>query len=102
VLRYVAHASFRVDQRCCLPLCFIADGEPIPLDDAGNPLLGDIGLFLKKAIKTAIPDATLKYIDPTYMVQVREVLCTQVEVLFYQRVGRQILGQVQGEAKGGP
>jgi hypothetical protein len=53
--------------------CFVADGEPIPLDDAGNPLLGDIGLFLKKAIKTAIPDATLKYIDPTYMVQVTSV-----------------------------
>jgi hypothetical protein len=51
--------------------CCCADGEPIPLDEAGNPLLGDIGIFLKKAIKAAIPDATLKYIDPTYMVQVR-------------------------------
>jgi hypothetical protein len=57
--------------------CVSAAGEPIPLDEAGNPLLGDIGIFLKKAIKAAIPDATLKYIDPTYMVQVRWVITKQ-------------------------
>eukprot|EP00879_Flechtneria_rotunda_P018950 GHRR01019893.1.p1 GENE.GHRR01019893.1~~GHRR01019893.1.p1 ORF type:complete len:596 (+),score=208.92 GHRR01019893.1:424-2211(+) len=45
------------------------EDEPIPVDDAGNPLLRDIGAALKKGIKAVIPDADVKYIDPTYMVQ---------------------------------
>lgn len=40
------------------------------MDEAGNPKLRDIGLFLKSAIKKAIPDADVKYIDPSNMVQV--------------------------------
>jgi hypothetical protein len=32
-------------------------GEQVPLDERGNPLLRDIGTFLKKKIKAAIPDA---------------------------------------------
>jgi hypothetical protein len=47
------------------------DKESIPLDEAGNPKLKDIGLFLKSAIKKAISDADVKYIDPSNMVQVR-------------------------------
>jgi hypothetical protein len=45
--------------------------ETIPVDEAGNPKLRDIGLFLKSAIKKHIPDADVKYIDPSNMVQVR-------------------------------
>ncbi|WIA22805.1 hypothetical protein OEZ86_009756 [Tetradesmus obliquus] len=60
-------------------------GEPIPLDEAGNPLLGDIGIFLKKAIKAAIPDSTLKYIDPTYMVQA--VPCTSPDHIYCRVLG---------------
>jgi hypothetical protein len=48
-----------------------AGNETIPLDEAGNPKLRDIGLFLKSAIKKHIPDADVKYIDPSNMVQVR-------------------------------
>ncbi|KAF6265494.1 phosphofructokinase family protein [Scenedesmus sp. NREL 46B-D3] len=61
------------------------DGEPMQLDEAGNPLLGDIGTFLKKAIKAAIPDATLKYIDPTYMVQA--VPCTSPDHIYCRVLG---------------
>lgn len=39
------------------------------LDEAGNPVLGNIGSFLKKQLKAAIPDADIKYIDPTYMIR---------------------------------
>lgn len=50
--------------------CVPAGNEAIPLDEAGNPKLRDIGLFLKSAIKKHIPDADVKYIDPSNMVQV--------------------------------
>lgn len=48
--------------------------EAIPLDDAGNPKLRDIGQFLKKAIKEVIPDADVKYIDPSNLVQVSNIM----------------------------
>jgi 6-phosphofructokinase 1 len=43
-------------------------------DDSGNPLLGDIGIFLKTAIKKYFKEHTdlyinVKYIDPSYMVR---------------------------------
>jgi len=43
-------------------------------DDSGNPLLGDIGIFLKTEIKKYFKEHTdlyinLKYIDPSYMVR---------------------------------
>ena len=43
-------------------------------DDSGNPVLGDIGLFLKTEIKKYFKENTdyyvnLKYIDPSYMVR---------------------------------
>jgi 6-phosphofructokinase 1 len=43
-------------------------------DDSGNPVLGDIGIFLKTAIKKYFKEQTdlyinLKYIDPSYMVR---------------------------------
>lgn len=34
--------------------------EPVPVDEAGNPLLRDIGAHLKKALKAAMPDADIK------------------------------------------
>lgn len=43
--------------------------EAIPVDEAGNPKLKDIGLFLKAAIKQHLPDTDVKYIDPSNMVQ---------------------------------
>ncbi|UCF98696.1 MAG: ATP-dependent 6-phosphofructokinase [Spirochaetaceae bacterium] len=43
-------------------------------DDSGNPVLGDIGIFLKTEIKKYFKEHTdlyinLKYIDPSYMVR---------------------------------
>ncbi len=43
-------------------------------DDSGNPLLGDIGIFLKTEIKKYFKNKTdlyvnLKYIDPSYLVR---------------------------------
>jgi 6-phosphofructokinase 1 len=43
-------------------------------DDSGNPVLGDIGIFLKTAIKKYFKEHTelyinVKYIDPSYMVR---------------------------------
>jgi 6-phosphofructokinase 1 len=43
-------------------------------DDSGNPVLGDIGIFLRTAIKKYFKEHTdiyvnIKYIDPSYMVR---------------------------------
>ncbi len=43
-------------------------------DESGNPLLGDIGIFLKDALKGYFKEKTdiyvnIKYIDPSYMVR---------------------------------
>jgi hypothetical protein len=51
-------------------VCPTAGNEAIPVDEAGNPKLKDIGLFLKAAIKQHLPDTDVKYIDPSNMVQV--------------------------------
>jgi 6-phosphofructokinase 1 len=44
------------------------------LDESGNPILGDIGIFLKSQIKKYFKEKTdiyvnIKYIDPSYMVR---------------------------------
>jgi 6-phosphofructokinase 1 len=38
-------------------------------DASGNPLLSDIGAWLKRELKTRINDADIKYIDPSYMIR---------------------------------
>jgi 6-phosphofructokinase 1 len=42
-------------------------------DASGNPILGDIGLYLSKQLKAHFKEVgtpiDLKYIDPTYMVR---------------------------------
>jgi 6-phosphofructokinase 1 len=43
-------------------------------DESGNPVLGDIGIFLKDVLKTYFKEKTdiyvnIKYIDPSYMVR---------------------------------
>lgn len=46
------------------------DGEPRPCDEAGNPILRDIGAFLKKVFKSgALGEVDVKYIDPTHLVE---------------------------------
>ncbi|KAI8471140.1 MAG: phosphofructokinase family protein [Monoraphidium minutum] len=47
-----------------------AEGEPRPTDEAGNPILRDIGAHLKKALKSGpLGEVDLKYIDPTHLVE---------------------------------
>ncbi|CAG9463338.1 unnamed protein product [Pedinophyceae sp. YPF-701] len=46
-----------------------ADGAIEGTDASGNPILKDIGLYLKKRLTKELPDATVKYIDPTYMIR---------------------------------
>lgn len=64
--------TLSIPRCCCLRCGAVSGGEEPPVDESGNPVLRDIGTALKKAIKGAIPDADVKYIDPTYMVQVRQ------------------------------
>jgi len=50
-----------------------AEGSPAPhpgsTDASGNPILSDVGTFLKGVIKAAVPGADVKYIDPSYMIR---------------------------------
>jgi 6-phosphofructokinase 1 len=38
-------------------------------DASGNPILADIGTFLKKELKGTFKDADIKYIDPSYIIR---------------------------------
>ena len=38
-------------------------------DASGNPVLADIGRFLKTTLRTTLPNADIKFIDPTYMIR---------------------------------
>lgn len=38
-------------------------------DASGNPILEDVGAFLKSAFKRGVPGCDCKYIDPTYMIR---------------------------------
>lgn len=38
-------------------------------DASGNPILKDIGKFLREELKQYFGDADIKYIDPTYMIR---------------------------------
>lgn len=38
-------------------------------DASGNPILRDIGKYLKEEMKQYFPKADIKYIDPTYMIR---------------------------------
>jgi 6-phosphofructokinase len=38
-------------------------------DASGNPILRDVGTWLKSEIKAAFKDADIKYIDPSYLIR---------------------------------
>jgi 6-phosphofructokinase 1 len=38
-------------------------------DASGNPLLADVGAWLKTELKKRVKDADIKYIDPSYMIR---------------------------------
>eukprot|EP01025_Chloroclados_australasicus_P014485 TRINITY_DN16794_c0_g1_i20.p1 TRINITY_DN16794_c0_g1~~TRINITY_DN16794_c0_g1_i20.p1 ORF type:complete len:478 (-),score=75.03 TRINITY_DN16794_c0_g1_i20:535-1839(-) len=44
-------------------------GEDQGKDASGNPILKDIGLFVKSELKKEFRNADIKYIDPTYMIR---------------------------------
>lgn len=46
-----------------------ADGAPQRLDAAGNPVLEDVGPWLKSRFKKHFKDADIKYIDPSLLVR---------------------------------
>ena len=41
-------------------------------DASGNPVLEDVGTWMKREMKAAVKGADIKYIDPSYIVRVRE------------------------------
>ncbi|KAG2446591.1 hypothetical protein HYH02_008576 [Chlamydomonas schloesseri] len=47
----------------------LEDGGQIGTDASGNPILKDIGAFLKDKFKAYFKDADIKYIDPSYMIR---------------------------------
>eukprot|EP01024_Parvocaulis_polyphysoides_P035722 TRINITY_DN3172_c0_g1_i2.p1 TRINITY_DN3172_c0_g1~~TRINITY_DN3172_c0_g1_i2.p1 ORF type:complete len:555 (-),score=96.10 TRINITY_DN3172_c0_g1_i2:219-1883(-) len=44
-------------------------GQSQGQDASGNPILKDVGLFVKSELKKEFSDADIKYIDPTYMIR---------------------------------
>lgn len=46
----------------------VAKGEQ-KTDASGNPILGDVGLWLKHEIKKGVKDVDIKYIDPSYIIR---------------------------------
>jgi len=51
----------------CLPACLqdILASEEVKFDASGNPILKDVGTWLKSEIKRHFKDADVKYIDPS-------------------------------------
>ncbi|EFJ49706.1 phosphofructokinase family protein [Volvox carteri f. nagariensis] len=47
----------------------LEDGGQLGTDASGNPILKDIGAFLKEKFKAYFKDADIKYIDPSYMIR---------------------------------
>ncbi|CAD7699284.1 unnamed protein product [Ostreobium quekettii] len=54
--------------------------EPPATDASGNPILMDIGKFLRKEIKSYFKGADVKYIDPTYMI--RAIPCASTDRIY--------------------
>lgn len=79
------HAVICVSEGAGQNLLYPGGVEAIPVDEAGNPKLRDIGTFLKSAIKKAIPDVDVKYIDPSNMVQA--VPCNAADHIFCRVLG---------------
>ncbi|KAK9859776.1 hypothetical protein WJX84_000389 [Apatococcus fuscideae] len=55
-------------------------------DLSGNPILEDVGRFLRRTFKSKIKDADLKYIDPSYMIR-------SVQTTTGDRILCKVLGQ---------
>jgi len=67
VIKYKGHCVVCVAEGAGQDL--LDDGGSTGTDASGNPILKDIGLYLKNEFKTYFKDADIKYIDPTYMIR---------------------------------
>lgn len=50
-------------------------------DASGNPILKDIGMFLKAELKKVFKDADIKYIDPSYIIRWDEHAAARVTAI---------------------
>ncbi len=58
------------------PQDLVSDAPDIQEHDAsGNPVLKDIGKWLKKQLKVAFPTSDIKYIDPSYLIRCASSIC---------------------------
>ena len=62
-----------------------ADGDR-PTDASGNPILGDSGLWLRDALKAALPSIEVRCIDPSYMIR-------SIPTITTDRIYCKVLGQ---------
>lgn len=59
----------------CLCACLFAqqdlleDSHAHGTDASGNPILKDIGMFMRSELKSYFKDADIKYIDPSYIIR---------------------------------
>ncbi len=47
----------------------LEDSHAHGTDASGNPILKDIGMFMKNELKAYFKDADIKYIDPSYIIR---------------------------------
>jgi 6-phosphofructokinase 1 len=55
-----------------LVLCvqdLLEDSHAHGTDASGNPILKDVGMFMRSELKSAFKDADVKYIDPSYIIR---------------------------------
>jgi hypothetical protein len=47
----------------------LEDSHAHGTDASGNPILKDIGMFMRTELKNHFKDADIKYIDPSYIIR---------------------------------
>lgn len=60
------HATAAV---CCFAQDLLEDSHAHGTDASGNPILKDVGMFMRSELKSAFKDADVKYIDPSYIIR---------------------------------
>eukprot|EP00873_Tetraselmis_striata_P010409 jgi/Tetstr1/430673/TSEL_020466.t1 len=74
--KVAAHVQSIIDKKGHAVIC-VAEGAGQDImedassetDASGNPILGDIGTYMKTYLKQHLKEADIKYIDPTYMIR---------------------------------
>lgn len=47
----------------------LEDSHAHGTDASGNPILKDVGMFMRSELKSAFKEADVKYIDPSYIIR---------------------------------